>query len=113
MAQLEELTTLEKGDNMRVIGENIMFLTGEDGEAEAKLAGSIIDATKSVQKLHYANEVMSSLLAKISIYVANDKMAQSEIVAHIRVLLEWYDMYQAGIMSADITGTKLSEKSKE
>lgn len=90
-----------------------MFMFGnKEEEATVELAETIIDTTKNISKLHYANEVMSSLLAKISTVVQDDVFSEAEMITTIRTLLEWYAMYQVGRFNADVAGTKLSEKSK-
>lgn len=89
-----------------------MLPSKEDAEMEVKLAETIIDATKNIQKLHQANDVMSSMLARISTLVNEENISSSTMVECIRDLLKWYDMYQAGVLNADLVGTKLSEKSK-
>lgn len=95
---------------MRKIGEMLMFASSNDNEAEAKLAGTIIDATKNIQKIHHKNDVMSSLLARIAVLVRDENISPATTVERIDDLLEWYDMHQAGVLNADIAGTKLSEE---
>jgi hypothetical protein len=52
------------------------------------------------------------MLARISTLVNEENISSSTMVECIRDLLKWYDMYQAGVLNADLVGTKLSEKSK-
>jgi hypothetical protein len=70
----------------------------------------LVDITTNVGKLHYTNEVMSSLLAKINVIIKDDDLTLADMIDKISLLLEWYDMYQAGVFKADIVGTRLGKK---
>jgi hypothetical protein len=81
--------------------------TWSDGtlsDKEIKALETLIDTTKSVSKVHHANDIMSSLLAKIRTLAFNEDEALGVIITRIRDLLDWYDMYQAGVLEANITG---------
>ena len=79
---------------------------GVDEEEMMQSLGSIIDSTKEMAKIHYANDIMSSLLAKITIIVNDeDDEPLRVLIDRVRDLLEWYEMYQAGVLDANITGS--------
>jgi hypothetical protein len=71
---------------------------------------NLIGITTNVGKLHYKNEVMSSMLAKISVTIKDDDLTLADMIDKISLLLEWYDIYQAGCLDADIAGTRLGKK---
>lgn len=77
---------------------------------EVEALESLVDITTNVGKLQYANEVMSSMLAKISITIKDMNLSKTEMIDKISLLLEWYDIYQSGSLDTNITGTRLGDK---
>lgn len=77
---------------------------------EVEALESLVDITTNVGKLQYTNEVMSSMLAKISITIKDMNLSKTEMIDKISLLLEWYDIYQSGSLDTNITGTRLGDK---
>lgn len=68
-------------------------------EQEAAILEKLTNTTLSAIQMKNQNEIMSSLLAKISYIVANGDLSPLEMTNQIELLLEWYNGYQAGIFN--------------